>query len=256
MPCFCDAVIDIAFAMMYNTEQAYDILLGRKKMQISMLTQINLIVVGLIGLVFCFVGYKFARFLLPVCGMIVIESILYLLVGDYLKESELSSALFYGGTAVASYFMLFFLLRLPAFITGAAGAGIMFFLVHIVFNLADKPFVIPVIITLAVLTGLISFVYRRVGVIIATGLFGAGLTGIAGVFLVFAPKADYAQGQSIADGMVSVIGRNGYIAIAAFAVLLLLGLLVQFGATAKSQFLEERLRIAFENREVKKKKVK
>ncbi len=220
-------------------------------MQISVFTQINIIAILIIGLVFCIAGYKFARFLLPVCGMVVIEVLLYLLVGGYIRQDELISALFYGGTAVASYVILFFFLRLPAFFTGAVGAGFLSYLVLIAFKLIEKPFAFPVFITVLIIVGFISFAYRRVGVIIATSLLGAGLAGAAGAFFVLAPHADYANGLGLIAGLESVIKHNGYIFFAVFMVLALLALIVQLKVTGNSQFLEERLKIAFDSRKKK-----
>ncbi len=220
-------------------------------MQISLFAQINIIAIVIIGLVFCIAGYKFARFLLPVCGMIVIEVLLYFLVGGYLRQNELISALFYGGTAVASYVVLFFFLRLPAFFTGAVGAGFLSYLILIAFGLIDKPFAFPAFITVMIIIGLISFAYKRVGVIIATSLLGAGLAGSAGVFFALAPHADYAKQLGLIAGLDSVIRHNGYIFFAVFMVLAVLALIIQFKVTGLSQFLEERLKIAFQSRQKK-----
>ena len=220
-------------------------------MHIPIFTMINLIVVGLVGIVFFIVGYKFARFLLPVCGMIVIEVLLYLLVGGYLKSSELISALFYGGTAVASYVLLFFLLRVPAFFTGAVGAGFLSYVVLVAFGLIEKSFAFTVFVTVMIVIGLVSFAYKRVGVIIATSLFGAGLAGATGAFLVLAPNAGYARELGLIAAMDSVVRHNGYVFFAVIAILTLLGLVLQLRATGYSQFLEERLKIAFEKRKEK-----
>jgi hypothetical protein len=217
-------------------------------MQLTLFTQINLIIIAVVGLVFCVFGYKYARFLLPVCGMVVVESLIYLLIGGYLRDSELSSALFYGGTAVASFIILFFLLRVPAFFTGAAGAAVMLYFVISAFGLSGVPYAFPVYIALVVIFGLIGFAYKRVGVIIATSLLGASLTSGFGLFVALAPGADYANGKAILAGLSSVIANNGYMFLGVFAVIMIVGLLIQLKVTGTSQILEERLKIVFESK--------
>ena len=217
-------------------------------MQLTLFTQINLIIIAAMGLVFCAFGYKYARFLLPVCGMIVVESLIYLLIGGNLKSTELTSALFYGGTAVASFIILFFLLRLPAFFAGAAGAAAMLYFVISAFGLSGLPFAFPVFICLVVIFGLVGFIYKRVGVIIATNLLGASIASSAGLFIALAPGADYANGKSLISGISSVIAHNGYIFLGVFAVIIIVGLLLQLKITGVNQVLEDRFSILFESK--------
>ena len=217
-------------------------------MQFTLFEQINLIAVGVCGLTFCVLGYKFARFLLPICGMIVIESILYVTVGGYVESTNLSGALFYGGTAVASYIILFFALRLSGFFTGLLGAGLFFYFVVTAFGLFNIPAALPAAAALTLTAGLISFVYNRVGVIIASALFGAAVAGGTGAFLVLAPGAGYAKGQSIAGGFNSIAANNTYIFLAVVLTLLIAGVLVQLKLTGKSQMLGSRISIKLESK--------
>ncbi len=217
-------------------------------MQMSLFAQINIIAVAAIGLLFCVLGYKFARFLMPVCGMIVIESILYVTVGGYVQSTNLSGALFYGGTAVASYVILFFALRLAGFFTGALGSALFLFFVIRAFGLSGTPVILPAAAAVAVVTGLASLVYERAGVIVATSLFGASVAGATGTFLIAAAGADAAVGQSMAELFGSMLGRHAYIFLAAVCVLAAAGLAVQFKLSAKNQLLSSRISIRLESK--------
>lgn len=233
--------------MMYNTKtKSLEVRGG--KMQFSLFLQINFILLGLVGLLFCTFGYKFARFLLPLCGMIVIESALYLFVGGFIGDTDLTGVLFYGGTAVASYIVLFFVLRLSGFFTGVLGAGLLSYFVITAFGLSGSPFVFPVFASAAVLAGLLGFVYSRVGVIIASVMFGSGIAAAFGTILILAPKAEYAKELSITAGFTSVVNNNPYIFFAVFALLLLVGLVVQLRVTGQSQILVRRINISLEQR--------
>ncbi len=233
--------------MMYNTKTKSLDFRGLK-MQFSLFAQVNFIIIGLVGLFFCTFGYKFARFLMPLCGMIVIESALYMSVGEFISDTDLSGVLFYGGTAVASYIVLFFVLRLSGFFTGMLGAGLLSYFVINALGLSGFSLVFPVFATISVVAGIVGFVYNRVGVIIASALFGAGIASGFGTLLILAPGADYASGQGITAGFSSVVGNNAYVFLAVFVVLLLIGLLLQFTFTGQSQILVRRINISLEQK--------
>jgi len=210
--------------------------------------QINLIIIAVIGLLFCLFGYKYARFLTPLCGMIVVETALYLLMGEYLKHTEFTGALFYGVTAVASYVVLFFIMRLNGFFTGLLGSAALCFLVITATGIAGVRFVVPAAVTLSVLAALFGAVYKRAGVIAATTLFGAGASGGIILFLILARNAGYAAGLNAFSAVSSIIARNSMFFLAAYACLVMIGLLLQFIVTGRNQVQLKRIKITLESK--------
>lgn len=215
-------------------------------MELSLFAQISLIVLSAVGLMFCIFGYKYAKFLMPLCGMLVVESAIYFLISGYFKHLEFTAALFYGGTAVAAYIILFFAMRLNGFFTGVLGSAMLCYFIVKVVGQASIPFVIPIAITAALITGLVGFVYKRVGVIIATSLFGAGLCVSLVSFLVFA--SGYAAGQSFL-GTVNRIAENySLYLLGAYVVLAAIGLVLQLKLTGKDQVDIKSIKITLENK--------
>lgn len=214
-------------------------------MEISLFAQISLIVLVVVGLIFCVFGYKYAKFLMPLCGMLVIESIIYMLVSGYLKHTEFTEVLFYGSTAVASYIVLFFVMRLNGFFTGILGASM---LSYFAVKAAGQaiPFVIPVVVTIILVTGLIGFVYKRVGVIISTSLFGAGLAVGLACFLIFA--SGYEAGYTFSGVVNSVAKSYSLYVLSAYAVLAAAGIYLQLRLTGKDQVVIKSIKITLESK--------
>jgi len=63
-----------------------------------------------LAFIFCFFGYRWARFLLPICGLLVLEGIIYIFVYGLFSFNEIGTWLFFGGSSIAIYIILFFLL--------------------------------------------------------------------------------------------------------------------------------------------------
>lgn len=214
-------------------------------MEISLFAQISLIVLAAVGLIFCVFGYKYAKFLMPLCGMLVVESVIYLLISGYLKHTEFTAVLFYGSTAVASYIVLFFVMRLNGFFTGVLGASMLCYIAAKAVGQAI-PFVIPIVITIILITGLIGFVYKRVGVIISTSLFGAGLAVGLVCFLIFA--SGYEAGHTFLGVVNSVAESYSLYVLGAYAVLAAAGILLQLKLTGKDQVVIKSIKITLESK--------
>lgn len=214
-------------------------------MEISLFAQISLIVLAAVGLIFCVFGYKYAKFLMPLCGMLVVESVIYLLISGYLEHTEFKAVLFYGSTAVASYIILFFVIRLNGFFTGVLGASMLcYFAVKAVGQAI--PFVIPIVITIILVVGLVGFVYKRVGVIISTSLFGAGLAVGLACFLIFA--SGYEAGQTFLGVVNSVAESYSLYILGTYAVVAAAGLLLQLKLTGKDQVVIKSIKITLESK--------
>lgn len=92
-----------------------------------------------ISLLHCFFGYRLARFLLPVCGVLLIEGALYIFVYKSLMLDTMGTWLFFAGTGLSSYFVLFFFQRIAAFFTGLTGAALFLVFVVYAFSLHTLP---------------------------------------------------------------------------------------------------------------------
>lgn len=138
----------------------------------------------LFALLNCLFGYRFARFILPICGILFLEGVTYLFIYKLLNLDSLSAWMFFGGIAITIYIVLFFFKRFAGFFTGLLGAGLLLIYVIHAFSLHNMPYLYPAYFTLCVLAGLLTFVYNRMGVVIATSVFGGCVAAFAGVYLL------------------------------------------------------------------------
>ena len=209
----------------------------------------------LLALITSFFGYKLARFLLPLSGLAILEGLLYIYVYDLLTLNTLSTWLFFGGTGIAVYLLLFFFKRIAAFFTGLMGSAL--FMVYLVYALGLHSFglMYPIVFTLCVMAGLLAAFYKKIGVIISTSLLGGCVAAYLGLYL-------YLQG---ADASPFVGGGNLLVPLEGFLMtrvwliggtgfaLTLAGLFVQLLITARSQVLSNRPDDAIETKTQKKK---
>ena len=225
-------------------------------MQLSVSLQISLIGFAAIALVYCVLGYKYARFLLPVCGVLLFEVAMYLFVSDMLNGDDLFYALFYGGTAIVIYVVLFFILRLSGFLTGIVGAALFLIYVVFAFNLDHMPYIVPVFLTLCFVVGLIGAASSRTGVIVVSSLLGGSLaTGVI-LFLIYAGDADVGASEPFINSMINVMRDNAFVFLGVSAALAALGTFVQMKFTGLSQVLIAKAAIHFEKHQPKRKLLK
>jgi hypothetical protein len=228
----------------------------KKYVILSVYSQISLIGFAVLALIYCVFGYKYARFLLPVCGVLILEVAMYLFVSDTLVGDELFTAIFYGGIAIVMYVVLFFVLRLSGFLTGMLGAAL--FLVYVVFtfNLDLMPYVVPVYLTLCLLGGLLGAAYSRTGVIVVSSLLGGSLaTGVI-LFLIFAGGADAGVREPFVNALIGVMRSKAVIFLVVSAAVVALGVFVQMKFTGFSQVLNAKATIRYEKRKPMRKLVK
>jgi len=196
----------------------------------------------LLSLLTGFFGYKLGRFLLPLSGLALLEGLIYIYIYDLLTLDTLSTWLFFGGTSIAVYLILFFVKRLAGFFTGLAGSALL--LVYLVYalNLHSFSLLAPVVLTLCVLAALLTAAYKRVGVIISTSILGGCAAAYIGLYI-------YIQGVDIAafasGGLLftleSFLNTHTLIILGVGLGLALVGLLVQFAVTGKKQVLGDSL---------------
>jgi len=196
-----------------------------------------------ISLLHCFFGYRLARFLLPVCGVLLIEGALYIFVYKSLMLDTMGTWLFFAGTGLSSYFVLFFFQRIAAFFTGLTGAALFLVFVVYAFSLHTLPFLYPIGMTLCVLCGLIAAVYRRVGVAVFSALFGGCAAAYAGLYLFFEGiEAEQFLFGNLLLPIEMFLSSNALMICGVAAALTIAGIAVQIKLTGLTQVLKGRFR--------------
>ena len=198
-------------------------------------------VVIAIGLVFCFFGYKLARFLLPLCGTLVLESIVYLYIYSLFQMNTLGTWLFFGGTSVVIFILLFFFNRISGFFTGLLGSAMFLIFIVYAFQLQSVPYVYPAGMTISVVAGLLTVVYQRVGVIISTSLLGACTAAFFGLYIYVEHinAADFIMYRNVLVPLQQYLSANAVLVLGASAVLAVLSVVIQVFATGKTQVLSK-----------------
>jgi hypothetical protein len=188
----------------------------------------------ILGLTFCFFGYRFARLLFPVCGLAVIEGLLYIYVYELLKMDTFGTWLFFVGSSIAVYILLFFVRRIAGFFTGLLGSALLLWFVINAFNLHNLEFLYPACIAICLVSALLTVTYERAGVVVFTSLFGACALAFSGLYL-------YMQGVNIgfidaSGGLFAAFQRflsiNAYLITGVAAGATIAGILVQVNFTA------------------------
>lgn len=198
-------------------------------------------VMVLLGLLHVFLGYKLARFLLPVSGMVLAEGLIYIFAYDSLNLDTVSTWLFFVGSSIAVYLILFFFKRIAGFFLGLAAGGMLSVLLVYMLGLHSMPLIYPVCLTISVMAGLFTLVYERNMVVVSTAVAGACGAAYCGLFL-FLNGVDPA-GLVIYNNMLvpfEVFLRcNAYLIGGVALVLIAMGLFAQFFWTAGHQLLSE-----------------
>ncbi|MGI5920029.1 MAG: hypothetical protein ACOX8N_10370 [Christensenellales bacterium] len=195
----------------------------------------------LLSLLTAFFGYRLGRFLLPLSGLLLLEGLIYVYIYGLLTLDTLSAWLFFGGTAVAVYLVLFFIRRLAGFFTGAAAAALLLACLTYALNLHSFSLLMPIVMTLTVLSALLTAVYKRVGVIVATAVLGGCAAALFGLYIYlmgvdaapFAANLIAPMERFLASRALLILGVGGGLSLA--------GLLVQLLVTGKRQVLGDSL---------------
>ena len=207
----------------------------------SIIMLIALCAVIVIGLLHCFFGYKLARFLLPLCGVALLEGVLYTFVYGELTLDPVGIWLFFAGSALTFYMALFFFPRLAAFFIGMAGGALALIFAVYALSLHEMPIIYPVGLTLCLLCGLLAAVYKRVGVALFTAVFGGCVAALLAVFLFYGGDA---AGYLLMGSLLAPLDLflKSYVMLIGGGALVLavLGLLLQLKVTANTQLLDSR----------------
>ncbi len=191
----------------------------------------------------CFFGYKLARFLLPFSGLALFEGLLYLFVYDQLRLDVISTWLFFCGSAIAIYLMLFFFKRFASFFTGLAAGGTFAAFVVYALGVQNMPLIYPICLTVSVVAALLTVAYQRIGTVITTAVLGGCGAAYIGLYLylVGVNAASFVAYGNLLIPLESFIISNAYLIGGVALVLMGLGLFVQFYWTASGQLLSSRL---------------
>jgi hypothetical protein len=182
------------------------------------------VIAVLIGILFCFFGYRLFKIVLGIAGFIW-GALLVASVVFGLTHSTLAAVL--AGLAGGIVFALLavFLYYVGVFILGTFfGAAIGIFVLAIVGVMTP----VWVILILAVLGGVLAVIFQRFMIILSTAFVGAWAV-VFGVFHLI-PKT---------EGVAYT-----YIALVAWIVLGVIGMLVQYRVTARKKLEEDRRKAA------------
>lgn len=195
----------------------------------------------IIALLFVFFGYKVSRFLMPLCGVLAVEAVIYLFIYDLFELNEVGTWLFFAGSAIAFYVIFFILRRISGFFAGLMGMGLFLIYVIYAFNLNEIPLLYPALFTLSIIAGLLTVVYKNMGVTLATSLFGAAIAAFAGLYLMFVGVGgeEFTNGANLAVPFTAFLLQNGLLVAGVTLALGAVGALVQVFGTAKQQLAAE-----------------
>jgi hypothetical protein len=207
-------------------------------MDLSLILLISGIAVAVLALVFCAFGYRLGRFLLPLCGLVVLEGALYLFLYDLLALDRLGTWLFFGGSSLAFYIILFFLKRLAGLFAGLLGSAMLLFFIVTALDLGSLPYVYPACLTLCVVAAVLAVAYQKAGVIVGTSLFGGSLCAYLVIYIAFfgVDPADFSVGNILVPLWQS-LSANAYLVAGAALVLSVLGIVAQLLWTGRDQVL-------------------
>lgn len=208
-------------------------------MDLSLILLISGIAATLLALVFCFFGYRLGRFLMPLCGLIVLEGGLYVFLYDLLALDTLGTWLFFAGSSLAFYIILFFLKRVAGLFAGLLGSALLLLFVVTALNIGSLPYVAPACMALCVVTGALAVAYKKAGVIVATSLFGGSLAAYLALYIYIygVDAADFTVYDNVFVPLTQFLAENAYLVGGAALILSVAGIVVQILLTSHRQLL-------------------
>ena len=207
-------------------------------MDLSLILLISGIAAAVLALAFCFFGYRLGRFLLPLCGLVVLEGALYVFLYDLLVLDTLGTWLFFGGSSLAFYIILLFLKRIAGLFAGLLGSALLLFFVVTALDIGSLPYVYPACLTLCVVTAALAVAYKKAGVIVGTSLFGGSLCAFLVLYIVFfgVNAVDFSYGNILVP-LRQYLSANAFLVAGAALVLSVLGIVAQLLWTGHHQVL-------------------
>jgi hypothetical protein len=194
----------------------------------------------IIALIYCFFGYRLARIVLPICGTAVICGLMYVFLIDFYTTGGLDKWIFVVCCAVALYVILFIVKRFAGFMVGVCGAAMALLFIAVALNLNAQPYYFPVAATICLVVGLVSAAYRRVGVIVATSLFGGCLATLVALFLIFGGSQQISGFSDLVSKMYEYLANNATMVTGIAFFFAIVGVVVQLFATGSATILAGR----------------
>ena len=185
----------------------------------ALVLEIALIVIAVL---YCFLGYRLARILLPICGAVLLFGLYYVLFPQSLGLDDTELLILSASSAVVLYIILFFVKRIAAFIVGLCAAALASLIALSLFGIRSIEIISPIVLALCLMSALLSAVYIRNAVIITTSLFGGSVAAVFGVMLLtnFEVKAGVlglassAAGSIAANPLITAVAALGFTVIA------------------------------------------
>jgi len=147
---------------------------------------------------YCFIGYRIARILLPVCGAVI----LFCLTVEFFPESaglgNVELLVLAGSLAAFFYVALFMLKRVASIIVGFVSVLSASVYVFSLFDIGSIDIAASIVITISLLNALLCFFYQRGAVIAAMSVLGGS---IGTLFVAVLAQDMGAAGSSIAGVM-------------------------------------------------------
>lgn len=189
----------------------------------------------ILGLVFCFFGYKLGRLLFPLSGLLVIEGLVFIYVFRQMQFDTLGTWLLFGGSGAAVYIILFFIKRIAGFFTGLLGGALFALYIVNAFGLQNIQFVVPAVLTVSIVSGLLTAVYQKAAVIVFTALFGACIAAFAGIYIyIQGVDASAISSAGLFAALGSFLSANAVFIAGASAGITVSGILIQSALTSSS----------------------
>ena len=208
------------------------------------------IAVIVIAVLYCFVGYRLARILLPICGAAISFVLLYFSFLPSTSLIEIEMLIISASAAVFVYVILFYIKRAAAFVVGLAAAALACLIVLSMFDFGSLDIVSPIVVALCLMSALFSFVYLRIAVIVTTSLLGGCLASITGVMLLTMGGAPETLGRLIPSAVDSIM-KNTFITAFAALGFTAIAILVQFLVFSSKTVLPSKSERGKMNRELR-----
>lgn len=211
-------------------------------MDLSLMILIDGSIIIVVGLLFCFFGFKLSRLLFPLPAMMLIESLVYVFLYGSMSLDTLGTWLFFGGLSVALYIALFFIPRIAGFFTGLSGSALLLFFIVNAAGINSADLIYAVCLTVSVLSGLLTVVYNKYAAIVFSSVFGACIAVFAGmyIFLNGVGTAGIESSENILAFLLGFLKSNALLLAGASAALSIAGILIQKLLTSHSKVLPGR----------------
>jgi hypothetical protein len=194
-------------------------------------TPLALAVVAAIGIVYCFVGYRFFKLILALTGFSIAGLVAAAITGWLTEGNLMGMAIAFGVGGICGAFALHFLYKVGVFLLGIGGA---LPLAYNALNGREEAWAPWAIIGVALCAGILALLIERPIMTLATATLGGWLIAFAGALLFMGTAYE----DQLADPEKATWVYR-YI-IGAWGILTLLGAAIQFSGQRKKEKREHK----------------